>query len=246
MKNGKIKLNKTKLIARVMLVVLLFSSALNLAGCGFVEYHWEGKSHQEFVEYIKKYTSRHDLYVNTFISFDLDNHDEVSERIYYLFSIISTRARRYERNHGYICDIHEDGFGIKFLYYLRSDNELENDRAYKIKCSFTKVPFNFTENDKIEFTRSECNYYNNVTNSVDDFVYEKSFYRDGSKIEEEDIIYNHQYHYSLYVNDSEACCIHISSIDEASEEKLANIIQMLSDSMVLLNTAKFIIWQNKK
>ena len=34
MKNGKIKLNKTKLIARVMLVVLLFSSALNLAGCG--------------------------------------------------------------------------------------------------------------------------------------------------------------------------------------------------------------------
>ena len=33
MKNGKIKLNKTKLIARVMLVVLLFSSALNLAGC---------------------------------------------------------------------------------------------------------------------------------------------------------------------------------------------------------------------
>ena len=34
MKNGKIKLNKTKLIARVMLVVLLFAGALNLAGCG--------------------------------------------------------------------------------------------------------------------------------------------------------------------------------------------------------------------
>ena len=34
MKNGKIKLNKTKIVARVMLVVLLFSSALNLAGCG--------------------------------------------------------------------------------------------------------------------------------------------------------------------------------------------------------------------
>ena len=33
MKNGKTKINKTKLIARVMLVVLLFSSALNLAGC---------------------------------------------------------------------------------------------------------------------------------------------------------------------------------------------------------------------
>ncbi len=245
MKNGKNKLNKTKLIARVMLVVLLLGGTLNLAGCGLVEYYWEGKSHQEFVEYIKNYNSRHDLFVNTFISFDLDNHYEVSERIYYLFSIISTRARGFERNHGYICDIHEDGFGIKFLYYLRSDTELENDRAYKIKCSFTKVPFNFTENDKIEFTQSECNYYNDVTNSVDDFVYEKSFYLDGSKTEE-DIIYNHRYHYSIYVNDTEACCIHISSIDEASEEKLADIIQMLSDSMVVLNTENFIIWQNKK
>ena len=33
MKNGKMKLNKTKIVARVMLVVLLLSSALNLAGC---------------------------------------------------------------------------------------------------------------------------------------------------------------------------------------------------------------------
>ena len=34
MKNGKIKANKTKILARVMLVVLLFSSAINLSGCG--------------------------------------------------------------------------------------------------------------------------------------------------------------------------------------------------------------------
>ena len=34
MKNEKIKANKTKILARVMLVVLLFSSAINLAGCG--------------------------------------------------------------------------------------------------------------------------------------------------------------------------------------------------------------------
>ncbi len=33
MKNGKNKLNKTKIIARVMLVVLLISSAINLMGC---------------------------------------------------------------------------------------------------------------------------------------------------------------------------------------------------------------------
>ena len=33
MKNGKTKLNKTKILARVMLLVLLLSSVLNLAGC---------------------------------------------------------------------------------------------------------------------------------------------------------------------------------------------------------------------
>ncbi len=34
MRNGKIKANKTKIVARVMLVVLLLSSAINLSGCG--------------------------------------------------------------------------------------------------------------------------------------------------------------------------------------------------------------------
>ena len=34
MKNEKIKFNKTKIVARVMLVVLLLSSAINLSGCG--------------------------------------------------------------------------------------------------------------------------------------------------------------------------------------------------------------------
>ena len=246
MKNGTIKLNKTKIVARVMLVILLFSSAVNLAGCGLVEYYWASETHQEFVEYIKNYNSRHDLYVDTFISFDLDNNSEVSKREYSVFSIISTRARGFERDHGYICDIHEEALGITFLYYLRSGNELENDYAYKIKCHFTRFLFNFNDNDKIEIKESECNNYNNeFNNSIVDLVYEESIRNEYPKTEE-DIIYNHRYHYAIYVNDTEACCIHISSIDEASEEKLADIIQILSDSMVILNTEKFFIWKNKK
>ena len=241
MKNGNIKANKTKILARVMLVILLISSTINLAGCGLVEYHWEGKTHQEFVEYIKNYNSRHDLYVDTFISFDLDNNSEISEREYGVFSIISARTRGFERNHGYICDIHEEGLDIEFLYYMSLDNEPENDHAYKIKCHFTRVYFNFNENDKIEITKSECYKYRN---SLYDLVYEESLRYDEAKTEK-DIIYNYRYYYSIYVNDTEACCIHISSIDEASEEKLADIIQMLSDSMVILNTEKFFIWKNK-
>ena len=47
---------------------------------------------------------------------------------------------------------------------------------------------------------------------------------------------NNIYHYKLLVNEKKFACIHISSIEEASEEKLEEIVQMLIDSMVIINT----------
>ena len=41
MKSGEININKTKIVARVMLVVLLFSSAVNLSGCGLDDYFFQ-------------------------------------------------------------------------------------------------------------------------------------------------------------------------------------------------------------
>ena len=48
------------------------------------------------------------------------------------------------------------------------------------------------------------------------------------------------------VNDTLKCNIHISSIEEASEEKLNEIIQMLLDSLVVINAEDFFIWRDKK
>ena len=49
---------------------------------------------------------------------------------------------------------------------------------------------------------------------------------------------------AVTVNGVEVACIHISSIEEASEEKLDEIIQMLSDSLVVINTDEWFIWRD--
>ena len=60
--NG-LKINKTKLIARVMVLILLFTSVFNLSGCYFgptITYDWEVYTHNEFVEEIEKFNSIND------------------------------------------------------------------------------------------------------------------------------------------------------------------------------------------
>ena len=242
MKKQIFQAKKTKLIARVMLFVLLLASALSFAGCGKFDYEWEVNTHEEFVKNIENYNSIHDLYVNTFISFDLDNNDEVSAQRYSAFSMISPAAESFTEKYGYICDIHNESVAIIFLFYLRSNNENANEFAYKIKCSCTSVDFNYTEDDKIEILTSECRYYSYSDDLSSDLFYEESLLLHNNDKEKQPM-YNHVYHYSVYVNGAEVCCIHISSVDEASEEKLDEIIQMMSDSLVVINADGFFIWR---
>ncbi len=232
------KTKTLKLITKALLVIILATSVLTLSACGRFEYEWEVSSYKEFVEKIEEYNSVHNLYVDTYISFDLDDSEQVSKSLYWAFSMVSPRANSFNKNHGHIYDIHNEGLGIKFLYYIKS-GEISN--AYKIKCNCTRADFNFTENDKIEILNSECNYYKGSTKSYD-LMYEPTFCDDENNVD----FYNHVYHYSVYVNDTEVCCIHISSVDEASEEKLAELVQMMQDSLVVINTEKFFIWRNVK
>ena len=229
----------------LILAILLIASTLMLTSCGTVEYDMEVNSHKEFVNSIENYNSLHDLYVDTFISFDLDANEKVSKSIYYVFTLMPLSARNYLIEHGHICDIHNDGLAQILIYYLKDDEAASSDYAYKIKCSFSKVPFNFTNEDEIEIVNSSCTYYSENSYLRNDEFYEDTLLTQAD-IEEKDRIYNHVYHYSLCVNGVQACCIHISSIDEASEEKLNEIIDMLYDSLVVLNTEEVFIWRDKE
>ena len=92
---------------------------------------------------------------------------------------------------------------------------------------------------------STCKIYSNYDSPSNDLIYEESLLLERND-EGKYKVYNHIYHYSLYIDGTEACCIHISSIDEASEEKLNEIIQMMQDSLVVINTEKYFIWRGNK
>ena len=230
MKKQKIKFNKSKLAARVMLVILLITSAVGLFGCYFgseVDYGWHVETHEEFLQEIEEFNSVNDGAVNTFISFDLDSNEVVSDAYYEL----STRANNAIIGefglHDKVCNL-----SITIIYYLKSEieNDDHNEHAYKINIGYGGY-HKFSEQDKIEIRQ---NMSPNCAGMWEDAWYMEEGYLDTSKGEY--MIYKNAYHYNIFVNDTPIACIHISSIEEASEEKLEEIINMLSDSMVIINT----------
>ena len=235
--------NLQKVIARVMTLILLLVISLTLSSCPSpIPYDREVYSHEEFVKQIETYYSCHDLFVETYISFDLDDNDAVSKSIYFTATNVNSKARGFNIKHGYVCDrYNDDGLLFRFIYYLKTK---ENDYGYKIKCFNRIFDYNFNENDKIEILSSQVfNCKGNL-----DFKYDLMYEELACQllIEPDAAIYNHTYHYSFCVNGLEMCCIHISSIEEASEEKLDEIIQMLLDSLVILNPDDFFIWRGVK
>ena len=236
MKKQKIKFNKSKLVARVMLVILLVASAVSLFGCYFgptLAYHWEVNTHNEFVKEIDKFNHTSDGFVDTFISFDLDENEEVSDRIYCFDTIANaTKVAKFG-----LCDKICSGHSVYLLFYLNAPTQSEEhkDHAYKIACYYRDVKYNFSENDKIEVKKG--NTYKEYE-SERCSVFRDEFYQQGMMNYDlpENMVYNYSSHYEIWVNDEEFACIHISSIEEASEEKLDEIIQMLYDSLVIINT----------
>ena len=232
MKNTNLKLDKTKLVARLMIVILLLTSALTLASCGIFAYEWETYSHEGFVSKVNEYNSIHDIYVDTFISFDLDSNEEVSERIYYFRS--GLKKKMHDK---ILYDIYNKSYDVAQVFYLNSD---KYEHAFKITCKYGRIKNNITEEDKIEI-KSLSKHFDCESGEM---YYQASLEIDNR--EEANRIYEHIYRYEIYVNDVNIGCVHISCIEEATEEKLNEIIQMLSDSLVVLNTEKYFIWRDNK
>ena len=230
MKIQSIKFNKSKLAARVMLVILLVASAVGLFGCYFgseVDYGWHVETNEEFVQEIEEFNSVNDGAVNTFISFDLDSNEVVSDAFYEL----STRANNAIIGefglHDKVCNL-----SITIIYYLKSEieNDEHNEHAYKINIHYGGY-HKFSKRDKIEIRHNTAT---NCKGIIEDAWYMEQGYLDTSKGEY--MMYQNAYHYNIFVNDTQIACIHISSIEEASEEKLNEIIQMLLENMVIINT----------
>ena len=218
------KTNKTKLIARVMLLVLLATSAFSFVGCGVLPYSWEVYSHEEFVKEVEKYNSRNNGSTDTFISFNFDSNEDVTQKMYCLKTVVNKTICK---KIGFV-DLLNKSYTICQVVYLKNEDN-SNEHEYKISCMYERISNNFTKHDKIEIIKFDTHSCSNSS----DIFYEESIRNTG-------VNNIWMYHYfckcGIYVNDVMIGCIHISSIDEASEEKLDEIIQMMYDSLVVINT----------
>ena len=212
-----------------MLLILLLTSVFGLSGCylgpglyfgATINYNWGAETHREFIEEIEKFNSLNDGSVDTFISFDLDENKDVSKIYYKMSTIANTAVINKFGLHDKVCDT----VGVEIICYLKSNIEDDGHSEYAYKILFGYGGNRkFSNQDKIEIRQeTTCPQLRSH-----DLFYENDTTR---------LVYKNRYCYRMYANDNGIASIHISSVDEASEEKLNEIIQMLYDSLVIINT----------
>ena len=230
--NLKTKTNTVKqILARVMLVVVLLTSVLSLSGCRklFGNYHAEKgdlyKSHAELVEFIEKYNSKNDGFVSTFISFDFDSNEIVSDRYYY-WGIVAKLNDYYDK----VYDKYQDYLALRMTFYVNDVDENGDiiKDSYQIYCSYNtkNVNYNFDANDNLSL-----NLFDASTTSP---IYLGELFRVYNPNDNE---YNYITTYSLYVNEVDVMQISIASLEkELSQEKIDEICKLLMDNIVIINT----------
>lgn len=239
---------KTKLIARAMFFVVLLASAINFSGCttkSTVNRSLHYKSHANLIKFIEKYNSKNDGFVNTFISFDFDNNDDVVPYCYYLNTLGTIKRSRITRESEYaeLYDAdHHYGFWGEYCFHME-------DPTVQIQCTWYMKDYNFYQDDEIsvEFIDNFSIYDEDKTiELMMDYGYENfdSFREDmGDRrtllISQEhryEKQYSYVYFYQIKVNGEDMVFVKIYTETEFENEKLDEICQLLLDNMVIINT----------
>ena len=262
MKNENLKTNKTNLIPKLILVVILATTvSLSLASCILWSFSMNRtisfESHEELLEFVEEYNSKNDGFVYTFVSFDFDDCDNI-ETYEYTFSTISRFRRKllnedivplklYDKDHskGF-------GFGCKMIFYM-NDVSLNEDpsNTYKITCLFgTKDDYNFYQDDDISINFKVIYNFENIEEifrdsdelkkRYHDIKYFKDCFADLTSFNREslsyDKYYNYLYVYNIQVNGVNEIEVQIASETELTQEKLDEITKLLMDNIVIINT----------
>ena len=229
--------NKTKLIAKLMLVVILLTSTMTLASCGganifgFYDHQCSNEyySHKEFQNFIEKYNSQNDGFVGTFISFDFDYSSKVEEKCYEWFMV--ARLNKYKGD--MIFDKYQDdNLGLQFVLYINDvdENGTTIKNAYQIICA------GIVGHDKYNFYSKDVLSLTNVGNGENSLEYYYNSYK-FDFYNPLELDYNYITTYDFCVNENHYMNIIVASLeDTVSEEKLDEITQLLMDNIVIINT----------
>ena len=244
MKNQTTKFNKSKLVARVMLVVFLLTSVLAIvSSCALFIGDVDGvthtksfNNHLEFSDFIQEYNSQSRYDISSFISFDFDNNELIDK--YYEFR---TRAP-YKADHLYNDNTTNTNVELFFYFDDQTSNNEGNEIEYKIKCNYAKFEktFFYTDNFEIKILDKDEMFGQYLINDRD--YQDERLTIDNREKKKYDYVYS----LALLINDEREASIKISSTQQFSEQQINAIIQMLLDSLVVINAEDFFIWRDMK
>ena len=218
MKKTNFKINQTKLIARMMLIVLLCTNTFLLNSCSSIGFSEETlNSHKEFVEFVETFNSQNDGTVSTFISFDFDKNNQIKSKSYKYHLEI----RRYAYMDTGEYDKYTEQAIIWMYFYLDDKKESITENEYQIMCVYSAKDFNFYQNDNFKLIHAD--------GEQRDTVFKQSHSENLN-------YYVHTQKYTMSTDGKDIMSIYISSIAEPTQEKLDEISQLLMDNIVIINT----------
>jgi hypothetical protein len=214
-----------QILAKVMLVVVLLTSVLSLSGCrklfGKYRAHEEYlyKSHAEFVEFIEKYNSKNDGFVSTFISFDFDSNETVSDRYYFRYMVAELNDY-YDK----VYDKYQNEMGINMFFYV---DDIQIECFYGIRDNY-----NFYQDSEILMQFVESIHIDDTASYKIDFRDIRSFDLESNKYMR---YYEYTNIYQVNINGKKELTVRIA-YNEINQEKLDEICKLLMDNIVIINT----------
>lgn len=227
MKNENLKLNKTKLVARLMLVIFLLTSTLVLTSCpgGYgsrVNRTILFDTNEDFVKFIDNYNSKNDASIYTFVAFDFDNCEQVK---LYKYELNTMWKAGYDINKMYDKN-HSESFRCNAIFHIDEINA-------QIQCKYSTKDYNFYQNDNMSFEFIES-YQAFAPDGVrEEYADQRTF---NFATLNYDKYYEYMYIYQIRINGKEEVTVKITSEKEISGEKLDEIVQLLMDNIVIINT----------
>lgn len=222
---------KANILSKVVIYVVLGMVVVMLSSCFMymAEYCASFYTHSEFVNFIERYNSKNDGYVSTFISFDFDSNEAVADKQYAVGTV--AKFNRYTHKTK-IFDKYYDDLAVQIVLLLDGEDE-NNDvvrNAYQVVCRYSSSysDFNFYQTDDFSYTKLD---ENNEKSKFPYNIHKSSYYNP------DDLEYNYACTYNLNVNGIYVMEIAIASLEEEiSHEKIDEILQILMDNIVIINT----------
>ena len=218
MKKHFFETKRIKLIARVMLVIILIVSVNMLNACNYVRLEDISlTSHKEFVEFVEKFNSKTDKDISSFISFDLDKNNNITNKSYSIhLELISPNYIKDD-----IFDKYTELAIVKMFFYFNDTQSGVIKNEYEVICVYCANDLNLRQNDSYKLMRSggeqrDSLYIQLHSDNLDHYLY--------------------TYKYAVSTGGEEVMNIYISSILESTQEKLDEICQLLLDNIVIINT----------